>query len=233
MVRRGWLLVLPVFAVAGCLFEESSTPLVPSDPFHPTPTAAVGWVRTPFAPASTEAAARVEAAGRKILTANQQIGVRPLFRTIGSPQPEIFHVQTDEVNVTEGLVNGCKSEGELAAALCQELGKMVSERETLAGPKARNPEREPPPELRVGNDYVGGMGSPDQTRLAELSRFEKDHRRAGTPLPPPDPRILARSYLAKAGYPETSLEAVAPLLQAAAANLTFEKQMTATRQGRP
>lgn len=231
MSRRGWLLFLPL--VAGCWLEESATPQVPGDPFHATPPAGAGWVRAPFAPPSSETAARVEAVGRKILLANASTGVRPVFRTIGAPQPEIFHVGAREVDVTEGLVNGCKSEAELAAVLCHELGKMVSEREALAGPRARSPDREPPPEVRVGNDYVGGMGSADQTRLAELSRYEKERRRSGTSLPPPDPRALARNYLVKAGYPEAGLDAVAPLLQAAAANTTFEKQLTPAGPGKP
>src|SRR5439155_13808705 len=38
-------------------------------------------------PGSTEAAARVDTVGRGILAANPRIGAKPLFRTIGAPQP--------------------------------------------------------------------------------------------------------------------------------------------------
>jgi predicted Zn-dependent protease len=220
MVRCGWIVVLSLLASAGCMSEEP-TALVPSDPFHPpraTPPA-----RTSFAPPSTAAAARVDTLARKILQANPQAGVRPWFRTIGAPQPEIFHVSTGEIDITEGLVNQCKTDDELAAVLCHELGKMVAEREVLAG--SRRPDRTPPPEVRVGNDYPGATSSADLTRLAELGKFEKEHPRRPVPVQPPDPQVLARRYLTKAGFEEKTLDAVAPLLQAAAANTTFEKQL--------
>jgi hypothetical protein len=167
----------------------------------------------------------VEAIGGKVLDANKQTSLRLKFHTIGSPQPEIFHVQDRAVFVTEGLVNQCKTDAELAAVLCQEMGKMVAEREIRAGPRARNPEREPPPDLRIGADYASGMTTPDQTHLAELAKFEKERSRSTAPLPPPDPRVLAHSYLKRAGYAEGTLETVTLLLQAAALNSTFEKQM--------
>jgi hypothetical protein len=199
--------------------------LVPSNPFQQS-AAAPPRSHTSYAPASTAAAARVETLGRKIVMANPQAGLRPYFRTIGAPQPELFHVGTTEIDITEGLVSQCKTEGELAAVLCKEMGKMVSEREAVAGPQARSPEREPPPELRVGTDYAGTAGAPDQTRLAELGKFEKERRRLREPsLPPPDPQVLARLYLKNAGFPEKELESAAQLLQTAAQNNAFEKQM--------
>jgi hypothetical protein len=168
----------------------------------------------------------VDQLGRKIVAANQQIGMRPLFRTIGAPQPEVFHIGMTDIVVTEGLVSQCKTDGELAAVLCRELGKMVSEREALAGPQARMPERAPPQEVRIGNDG-GAAGTPDLTHLAELGMYERERRRpASAPLPPPEPGTLARTYLTRAGFAETDLQAVTPLLQAAAANATFERQMS-------
>ncbi len=225
MTRSGWML-LPVLTLSGCLLNESPAPLVPADPFSPPASGTPVRTQTAtFAPAATQVAARVEAIGVKVLDANKQASLRLRFHTIGSPQPEIFHVQDRDLFVTEGLVNQCKTDGELAAVLCQEMGKIVTEREIRAGPKARNPEREPPPDLRIGTDYVGGLGSPDQTRLAELARFDKERSRAAAPLPPPDPRALAHGYLKRAGYAEGNLETVTPLLQAAALNSSFEKQL--------
>jgi hypothetical protein len=232
MARSGWILLLPLLGSVGCLTEDSSTLLVPSSPFGsgsvvPTRT------QTAYAAASLQAATRVEAIGRKLLEANQETGLRPQFRTIGAPQPEIFHVGTREVNVTEGLVNQCKTEGELAAVLARELGKMMSEREVQAGPRARNPERPPPQEVRIGNDASNGY-SPDLTHLAELGKFDKERRRdSPSPLAPPDPQLLARGFLTKAGYADKDLDAVAPLLQGAAANTTFEKQLNGNGPTRP
>jgi len=169
----------------------------------------------------------VDAVGRQVLTANPQLGMRPLFRTIGAPQAEVFHRGTTEIDVTEGLVKQCGTDGQLAAVLCTELGKMVAEREALAGARARTPEREPPMDVRIGNDYAGPAGSPDQTHLAELGKYDRERRRAvAPPPPPPDPQSLANTYLTKAGFPATDLDAVAPLLKLAAEHSTFEKQMT-------
>src|SRR5262245_59658158 len=113
MVRR----VLPaglLLLVAGCL-EQESLPLVPSNAFNRTPSAPAAHVAC--SPASEETATRVGLIGQKLITANQQLGVRPLFRTVGSPTPEVFHRGTSEVLITEGLVKQCASEGQLAAVL--------------------------------------------------------------------------------------------------------------------
>src|SRR5260370_28466581 len=162
MGKRGSIMVrsisviLPAFLLtaAGCLNAGPNTTLVSNGAFGsasgPGPI-----TRTSVRPATTESAARVDLLGRRILAANPQIGMKPQFLVIGSPEPEIFHKKTGELFITEGLVKQCKTEGELAALLSHELGKMVSEREALAGPQARTPERLPPLEMRVGNDNPG------------------------------------------------------------------------------
>jgi hypothetical protein len=122
-------------------------------------------------------------------------------------------------------VKQCKTDGELAAVLCHELGKMVSDREVQMGPGIWNPRRQPPPEVRIGNEGPGGPISPDRTRLAELATFEQERRQETAPARPLDPNLLARTYLQKAGFTEADLKAAEPHLQAAAANMAFEKQM--------
>jgi hypothetical protein len=233
MSGRKWMVLAPVLASAGCLIDDAPTALVPESPFGRV-VAPPAQARAAFAPASTASAARVDTVGRKIVEANPQLGIKPLFRTIGAPGPEIFHVGTAEVDITEGLANQCKTDGELAAVLSHELGKMISEREALAGVKTRSPEREPPAEVRMGNDYAGGA-APDQTRLAELGKFEKTQpRRFNAPPPlPPDPQVLARGYLTKAGYTEKDLDLVAPLLQEAMNHATFEKQLASPASPNP
>jgi hypothetical protein len=225
MVRPGRTLFGAVLASAGCLSPESATTLVPGDPFHmatPPP------VRAGYAPASVEAAGRVEAAGQRLLAANPQVRLRPVFRTIGAPQPEVFHVRTEEIDVTEGLVGQCRSESELAAVLALELGRMAAEREVASWAGGRGADRQPPPETRVGNDSGGAAGAPDLTRLAELGRHEKENGPPhATPPPPPDPQGLARGYLRQAGYAEKDLETVLPLVQAAGVRPAFERQFRA------
>src|SRR5207253_3047348 len=99
-----------------------------------------------------------------------------------------------------------------------------------AGPVTRTSIRPAPAESAVRVDLLGrkilGFNPPDRTRLAELAVFEQDRRHeAAPPLPPPDPDLLARTYRQKAGFYEADLKAAQPHLQAAAANMTFEKQM--------
>ena len=156
------LRIFPILCltVAGCLPRKDNTALVPSNPFGSSPPPQV--TRASTSPASVQAAVRVDSLGRKLLAANPQIGIQPLFLTIGAPQPEVFHMATSQVDITEGLVNQCSSDGQLAAVLAGELGKMVSEREFLAGPQARAPEPEPPLEVRVGSDNGGSFGPADQ-----------------------------------------------------------------------
>jgi hypothetical protein len=223
MVLRTCPILLLLLLTAGC-FDKESTPLVPDSPFGrrvvpPTPTQAT------YAPAATAVAARVDMLGRNLLSANPQIGIRPLFRTIGAPQPEIFHQGTAELFITEGLVKQCTSDSQLAALLCLELGKMISEREVQAARSARQPNLDPPPDVPVGNNYGSFGGAPDLTRQAELAKYRTPAAREAPP-PPPDPNDLARAYLQKAGYPATELDAVAPLLRQAANSSSLEKSVT-------
>lgn len=208
--------------------EPDQLAAVSANPFVHT-TAVQARNHTAFSQAALETAARVDTLGRQILAANQQLGVKPLFVTIGGPQPEIFHLGTSEVYLTEGLVKKCASDSQLAAVLCTELGKMVAAREALAGPQQRAPDRPPPEELRVGNDHGGG-GAADLVYRAELARFEKDYRPSRVP---PNPRALAETCLYRAGHDPRELDAVAPLLQEAAENRTFAKQLSGVPPTRP
>jgi hypothetical protein len=205
--------------------EDKPTALVPANMVgKDAPTAPAAPSRkTSYAPANGETALRVDAVGRKILTANPQAGLQPLFMTIGDPRPEIFHRGVAELLITEGLVKKCAGEGQLAAVLCNEMGKMVSEREALAGPHLRHPDRWPTPDVPIGND--GQFNNADLVHLAEQAKFDKQNPRYSQPVPPPDPQMLARLYLKKAGYGEDDLTAVAPLLEAARKNFALEKQI--------
>ena len=210
--------------VAGCFTIGQQSPTVPADPFGHSPPVTAG-TRAAYAPAPLESAARVDALGRKILAANPQIGLRPQFRTIGSPEIEVFHQGTADVLLTDGLVKQCTTDGQLAAVLCTELGKMVAEREVLAGPQLRSPDRLPPMEVRVGNDNVGAA-TPDLTYVAELGKFEQEQRkRSQRALSVLDAQALARDYLTKAGFAESDLQAVQPSLRSAADNATFSRQL--------
>jgi hypothetical protein len=173
-------------------------------------------------------AAKVDTIGHQIVQANAQLGLKPTFATLGAPQPEIFHRSKDAVIITEALAKQCTTDGQLAAVLCHELGVMVAEREALAGPRARVPDLPPPIQVAVGNDLGGSIGAPDQLHRAEMGRYEKERHEREAAAVPPDPTVLARAYLVKAGFVASDLDAVAPLLRAAAENRTFAKQVSAT-----
>ena len=236
-MRRIWPLAVVLF-MAGCLQEEAAkTTLVPADPFG-RPTTVKVPTKASYSAASQEAATRVVTVGQKILEANKQLGLqqvkqRPVlvFSTIGSPQAEIFHRGGGEILITEGLVKQCTTEGQLAAVLSQELGKLIAERQLQSSAELKR-RPEPPREWRDGNS--GAVGAPDQLHLYEMAKYDEERRRvANQSANPPDPQALARTFLTRAGYPATDLDAVGPLLKAADANCALEKQLTTGNAAAP
>lgn len=226
MSRRVLPLTL-LLALAGCWLDDRPNQLVVEPgPLYPAPR--LPDVKNLCTPATQEAATQVAEMSQRILAANPQVGMRPVTVTLGGDTPEIFHRGTGQIVVTEGLVKQCTTDRFLAAALCMEMGKMVSEREAVASVRARQPEQEPPPDVRIGNETEGTFGPPDGARMYELARYEKSRRQPGAPAPlPPDPQVLARIYLAKAGFHETDLDAAQPILRKAQDNFQWERQMTA------
>ena len=191
MDRR--LLIVPLFALAGgCVNDKETDILVSPNPF--AGPAQVTRAQTSFPQANVEIASRVDQLGRKIIAANPQIGLRPLFCAIGSQNEEIFHQGGSKVIVTEGLVAKCKTDVELAAVLCRELGKMVAEREALASPAMRTSGQRPPIQVEIGRDVGGNMRTDDGTELVELARYEK---RGGKPC-----AVAARPQRSRPHLPE-------------------------------
>jgi len=214
--------------LGGCTGSEHA--LVSSNGFDGNPVQTAHSAS--YAPAPEEQAKSVDAVGRKILAANKKYGLEPIFVTAGAPQPEIFHQGTTQIVITSGLVAQCQTQGQLAAVLCSELGKMLAEREAQTGPAMRRPDPLPPMDLRIGS-AGGGLGPADQTQLAEMAKFEPARHGEDAPLPRlPDAEQLARSYLRNAGYSEAELAQVTPLLNGAAANSKIESQLTHTADQR-
>jgi hypothetical protein len=215
------------WAVAGCLAAGCAQFDNPAR-FAAVPAAGPAAPVSANPPAAEEAA-RVERIGRCILASNPINGldVRTVrFVTIGAPQAEVFHRGTADVFVTDGLVRQCTTDGQLAAVLCLELGKMVSEREAVAPQAVRQPERLPPIDTGLNRDLAYSGVPADQTRARELAEYDRERRQRQQPAPPPDPAALARLYLVRAGYHDTDLQAAAPLLQQAQGNAGLEKQLT-------
>jgi hypothetical protein len=220
--RAGCVLLL---LAGGCLPGPEGATLVPCNPFITqafTPNPVPHVVESP---GTKEASDRVLAVGGKVIAANPQIGFRPIFCTIGSPKEEIIHRGTRNVFISEGLVRSCETEGQLAAVICQELGKMVAERADLDDPALLVRQDRSPIEVPVGNDSGGTFGSPDGTRRMELSKYVEQPRHRGV-VQPPSPEALAREYLRRAGYPPADLDAAAPALKAAEEHSILEKIFT-------
>ncbi|MGL6097183.1 MAG: M48 family metalloprotease [Fimbriiglobus sp.] len=194
---------------AGCLDEHTVREW--TDPVG-TP------VKTPeVSEASLDVAARVDQVGRELVAASPFLGVDPTFHTAGIREPFLGHPDPNGLVVSEGLVKKCKSDAELAAVLASELGKMAAEKQTAG--RLRKPEPPPPlPTPGGDNNQFEGISS-DMNQLAERANFEK---KFGKPAEraelAADARQTAAEVLRAAGYRESALAAVEPLLKEAAAN---------------
>ena len=78
--------------------------------------------------------------------------------------------------MTEGLARQCQSDGQLAALICFELGRMIAEREASRG--GTDPDTLPPLETTVGNDVRGTFGDVDGMHVYEMTRYEQKLNRA-------------------------------------------------------
>ncbi|MSR30790.1 MAG: hypothetical protein EXR99_04715 [Gemmataceae bacterium] len=179
--------------------------------------------RLPDAVSTKEAAVRVAKVGRTILNGNPQIGIRPAFHVVGAPHAEVFHQGTEQVMITEGLVNQC-SEDQLGAILAIELAKMLAERGPISLASARD--RGAPINIPIGNDRSTVFGPPDGVRLVELAEQEKLRAQTGMPDGlPADPRIVAGGMLSRAGLNAGGIGSVGGLLKKVEENYQLEKQM--------
>ncbi|MFO0865751.1 MAG: hypothetical protein U0744_14055 [Gemmataceae bacterium] len=186
--------------------------------------------RASYTPSTNEAlATRVDAAGRKVLNANPQIGQKTvLFATIGNPQPEVFHVmrkqapgvgETPMVFITEGLANLCKNENELAAVLAFELGRMVAKQAPTTEKQISMPLR-----AEIGGAATSRV-TDDPLYAAQLAKVDVARKQAAAAPPRPDPQELARVYLENAGFGKNDIDTVQPYLQMADRNCAMERQL--------
>lgn len=174
-----------------------------------------------------QVAERVESMGRRIVAQNTFTGLDPLFHTLGVKDPLLFHRGAGQLYISEGLVNRCATDTELAAVLCSELGQMMAE---LQAARRVGRTTDPIPDVPIGNSTdAGGIGG-DQTRLAELAYHEKRYGRrqpakSGTDALPGNPDQLARDLLKGAGFEPGELDRAEPLLREAGRSDGLRKQM--------
>lgn len=176
-------------------------------------------------PGSLEVAERVELVGRKVVADNTFTGIEPLFMTIGVKEPVLFHRGTEQLIISEGLVEKCKSDAELAALLCAEMGQMVAEKR--AAKQVGRGDVDPIPDASHGGSstFPGGGAAFDAGRQAELAYHERKHPR-GASSATADAQGVARELLQGAGYSPAELDRVEPLLkQTADHGEKFRKQL--------
>lgn len=109
----------------------------------------------------TAACARVDEVSKFILKQNPFPGIEPVVQTFGVKDPILFHRGTGELFLSEGLVERCKTDEELAAVLCSEMGQMKAEK--LAAKRVGlDPEGDPPQSASdattLAREYMSGAG---------------------------------------------------------------------------
>lgn len=235
MNTRTALLIGLLVAGAGCLSDEQKLTTVPSSPFGKSPrTQTASFKQAPKA--TQEMSLKVDRIGKKLVAANPRITQKIVFMVIGQPHEEIFHQTQKDVStilITEELAKQCKTEGELAAVLSEELGRVMSEQMVQA-----RPARKPVPTYlttipSIGNDFGGAISGADRSGDMLVGHFEKEMQQTRPSLPaaPPPPETLARVYLSRAGFNPKELEAVAPLLRKAEKQSSVEQAMNGKQSG--
>lgn len=210
--------VLPALFATGCLQAGMNQGLM-------NRVFSLGSDAPPSREPSLAAAARVDQVGRQIVAANPFTGGDISFQTVGADDPAVFHRDAYSIFITDALVNRCRTDGELAAVLCSELGKLVAERRNAA----RMGVPEPLPDVPTGatGSEAGGIPA-DQVRLAELGMMEKKYPRKTAERAKADftdPRKLAAELLKTAGYDERELDRAEPILKSVAADSPVVRQL--------
>lgn len=173
---------------------------------------------------SLAAAARVDQVGRQILSANIFCGVDTGFQTVGSEQALLFHRGQESVFISDSLVNRCKTDEELAAVLCYELGRMVAEKRNAT----RMGYTEPMLDVTTTNNGEMGGITGDQFRLAELASIEKRTPKKVVDrvlAQSTDPRKIALELLKTTGIDEANYAKVEPMLKGLNKNREIVKQL--------
>jgi hypothetical protein len=189
----------------------------------------LGWDDTPstrsakMPKADLATAERVETIGRKIIAQNTFTGIEPLFHTVGVPEPVLFHRGTEELFISEGLVKQCRTDGELAAALCAELGQMLTEKKSARRVGA---DRDSFPEIGIPTNSGGAGGTPDDPGRAAERAFLEKQRIKDASREAAEPAKLADDLMRGAGYDPADLNRVAPILKQSDRGLAIKKQMS-------
>jgi predicted Zn-dependent protease len=202
--------------VTGCLDQQPwlvpQTPAAPA-PFVKPPAEANsgGSVQQVSGRYTSPQQARLNEVGKKLLDGNKALALKPKLEVLATANLEIKHRGEHQLQISEGLVNACETDGQLAALLAVEMGRMVAERQARQTEATAEDDRLPPLEVPIGPDG-GGFGA--QARQAELAKLGFNKRKTETP-PPPEAEQLGQQILTRGGFAATELTAAAALRQTA------------------
>lgn len=172
-----------------------------------------------------EIAQRIDNMGHRIIAQNTFVGIEPLFSTIGVPEMVLFHRGPEQLFISEGLVKLCRSDAELAAVLCSELGQMVVEKKAV---RKAGADRDSFPDSSLPGSSPGmmGAGTPyDAGRRAEIG-FQERQAKPSSTIDPVDAAKQARTMLSSAGFDPSTLDTVQPLLKQSDRGANIRKQMS-------
>jgi predicted Zn-dependent protease len=178
-----------------------------------------GKPKEPEIPAAhVEASRRVDELTHRILDQNTFTGIDPIVRTIGFPEAMLFHRGNGELYISQGLVAKCKTEEELAAVLCSELGKMMAQ-QRVAKATGRLPDTIP--DIALPN----GLPDANSVQLAELTLQER-RRKQKILHELSEPVQLARKLLEGAGFNPNELDRVEAMVKQSESGERLRKQLT-------
>lgn len=176
-------------------------------------------------------ARRVARLGKELLDRNPGLGIRPAFHLLGGPTSEIFHRETYQIYVSEGLATRT-TDAQLSALIAEELALSVAERGPIGNGQMTASRWSP---IDVPIERGGGtFGPADGTRMAELARLSP-RRNSGPALDPKLSRIaehpldLAREILRQAGQDPAEVELCRNLSSEAHKESPRRKQLTAIK----
>jgi hypothetical protein len=167
-------------------------------------------------------AERVENIGQKIIAQNTFTGLTPLFETIGVQESVHFHRGAGELIISEGLAKQCKTDSELAAVLCYELGQMMAEKKAA---KRVGADRDSFPSVGVPTGSGMAGGTPIDPGLDAERAFRERQTKTNAASDMADAPKLARDLMRTAGFDPTDLNHIAPLLKQSDRAAAIRKQM--------
>lgn len=204
-----WIYLTPII-LAGC---ESLSPFENPANKNVIP-------QSQLSPASHASAARLDKVGKQILSTNPFLATAPAFCFVGSKEPEMFHQNAEAVFVSEGLIQACRSEDELAGMLCVELAKITVEYRNLGRMGLAEPDTSlPGPKVEIDPEEADLGGGNTVGQSSEPTKRLKA-------LPQTNVMVLAAELHKNASYKPEAFDSIKPLLLKAENSSNTAKQLS-------